>query len=70
MVRVLALTLPSSPGSRTCSGSLWTSIMPCLSMRGVGGAIARSSSLRHKILLLNTSHDRETDGLDAIDFLK
>ncbi|KAJ7171747.1 UPF0052-domain-containing protein [Mycena crocata] len=32
-------------------GSLWTSIIPCLALRGVAAAIARSRSLRAKVLL-------------------
>jgi len=49
-------------------GSLWTSIMPCLALRGVAQAIARSS-LRIKVLLLNSINDRETDGYTAIDYI-
>ncbi|KAK9687099.1 hypothetical protein K7432_014914 [Basidiobolus ranarum] len=51
-------------------GSLYTSIMPCLVLRGVGNAIANSPSLRNKILMLNGSHDREVDGYTAIDFIQ
>ncbi|WFC99073.1 hypothetical protein MYAM1_001809 [Malassezia yamatoensis] len=51
------------------SGSLWTSIIPCLSLRGLGKAIATSPTLRHKVLLLNSSHDRETRGMTATDFV-
>lgn len=50
-------------------GSLWTSLVPCLALRGVAKAIKDSPSLRYKILLLNSTHDRETAGLDAIDFV-
>ncbi|KAF9535798.1 hypothetical protein CPB83DRAFT_34779 [Crepidotus variabilis] len=50
-------------------GSLWTSIMPCLALRGVASAIARSSSVRVKVLLLNTENDRETDGYSAEDYI-
>ncbi|TRM62945.1 hypothetical protein BD626DRAFT_557818 [Schizophyllum amplum] len=50
-------------------GSLWTSIMPCLALRGVASAIARSRSLRAKILLLNSKNDRETDGYSATDYV-
>jgi hypothetical protein len=50
-------------------GSLYTSIIPCLILRGVGAAIAQSSSLRQKILILNGSNDRETEGYSAIDFI-
>ncbi|KAL1678701.1 hypothetical protein EV122DRAFT_211386 [Schizophyllum commune] len=50
-------------------GSLWTSIMPCLALRGVASAIARSRSLRAKVLLLNSKNDRETDGYSAVDYV-
>ncbi|KAJ6569557.1 UPF0052-domain-containing protein [Mycena capillaripes] len=50
-------------------GSLWTSIMPCLALRGVAAAIARSRSLRAKVLLLNAKNDRETDGYTAVDYI-
>ncbi|KII86481.1 hypothetical protein PLICRDRAFT_700522 [Plicaturopsis crispa FD-325 SS-3] len=50
-------------------GSLWTSIIPCLALRGVSTAIARSRSLRAKVLLLNTQNDRETDGYTAVDYI-
>lgn len=51
-------------------GSLWTSIIPCLALRGVGPAIARSNSLRAKILLLNSENDRETPGYTAVDYIR
>ncbi|GLB36594.1 putative uncharacterised protein family UPF0052 [Lyophyllum shimeji] len=51
-------------------GSLWTSIIPCLALRGVAAGIARSSSLRAKILLLNFNNDRETDGYTAADYIQ
>ncbi|KAJ3751115.1 UPF0052-domain-containing protein [Lentinula detonsa] len=51
-------------------GSLWTSIMPCLALQGVARAIARSSSLRAKILLFNSENDRETDGYSAVDYIQ
>ncbi|KZF26707.1 UPF0052-domain-containing protein [Xylona heveae TC161] len=41
-------------------GSLYTSIIPSLILRGVGQAIATSLTLRHKVLILNGSLDRET----------
>ena len=47
-------------------GSLYTSIIPSLVLRGVGDAIAKS---RFKILILNGSLDRETDGFTASDFI-
>ncbi|KAI9301786.1 hypothetical protein BJ944DRAFT_270960, partial [Cunninghamella echinulata] len=50
-------------------GSLYTSILPCLILRGIGNAIARSKTLQHKILILNGTPDRETDGYTAIDFI-
>ncbi|KAI0706212.1 UPF0052-domain-containing protein [Cytidiella melzeri] len=50
-------------------GSLWTSIVPCLALRGVANAIARSRSLRAKILLLNSQNDRETDGYSAAEYI-
>ncbi|KAG0173843.1 hypothetical protein DFQ28_002550 [Apophysomyces sp. BC1034] len=50
-------------------GSLYTSILPCLILRGVGHGIASSPSLKHKVLLLNGTPDRETDGYTAIDFI-
>ncbi|KIM47992.1 hypothetical protein M413DRAFT_439685 [Hebeloma cylindrosporum] len=51
-------------------GSLWTSIIPCLALKGVAGGIARSPSLRAKVLLLNVENDRETDGYSAVDYLQ
>ncbi|KAJ7071574.1 hypothetical protein C8F01DRAFT_1111091 [Mycena amicta] len=51
-------------------GSLWTSIMPCLALRGVAAAIARSRSLRAKVLLLNAKNDRETEGYTAVDYIQ
>lgn len=50
-------------------GSLWTSIMPCLALRGVAKGIAKSHSLKAKILLLNSKNDRETEGYTAVDFV-
>lgn len=47
-------------------GSLYTSIIPSLILRGVGNAIAKA---RFKILILNGSLDRETDGFSATDFI-
>ncbi|KAH7035877.1 uncharacterized protein B0I36DRAFT_97559 [Microdochium trichocladiopsis] len=43
-------------------GSLYTSIVPSLVLRGVGAALASSRTARHKILILNSSLDRETSG--------
>lgn len=50
-------------------GSLWTSIIPCLALKGVANAIARSRSLKAKVLLLNSRNDRETDGYTAVDYI-
>ncbi|KAJ3526523.1 hypothetical protein NMY22_g10129 [Coprinellus aureogranulatus] len=50
-------------------GSLWTSIMPCLALRGVAAAIASSRSLQAKVLLLNAENDRETQGYSAVDYI-
>ncbi|CEG68446.1 hypothetical protein RMATCC62417_04705 [Rhizopus microsporus] len=50
-------------------GSLYTSILPCLILRKIGHAIANSPSLKHKILILNGTTDRETDGYTALDFI-
>ncbi|KAF7519355.1 hypothetical protein G7054_g13120 [Neopestalotiopsis clavispora] len=54
-------------------GSLYTSIVPSLVLRGVGHAIAHAG-VRHKILILNSSNDRETGPsatpFTAVDFVK
>ena len=50
-------------------GSLYTSIVPSLILRGVGARIASSRGPRFKILILNGSLDRETPGYTASDFL-
>jgi hypothetical protein len=54
-------------------GSLYTSLVPSLVLRGVGRAIAHSS-VRHKILILNSTLDRETGPsvhpLTATDFVR
>ncbi len=53
-------------------GSLYTSIVPSIILRGVGQAIAKPS-IRYKILILNGSLDRETgpshSPLTALDFV-
>ena len=53
-------------------GSLYTSIVPSVILRGVGAALA-SPSLRRKILILNSKLDRETgpasDPMTARDFV-
>ncbi|KAK4056902.1 hypothetical protein OIO90_002152 [Microbotryomycetes sp. JL221] len=52
-------------------GSLYTSIIPCLALRGVGTAIATAPALRYRILLLNSHHDRETpNSYTALDFVE
>ncbi|KAI9456906.1 UPF0052-domain-containing protein [Russula earlei] len=50
-------------------GSLWTSIIPCLALRGVASAIALSPTLRAKVLFLNAKNDRETEGYTAVDYI-
>ena len=49
-------------------GSLYTSLCPSLVLRGVGEAIA-SRKGAPKILLLNGSADRETQGMDAAAYV-
>ncbi|KAM7223379.1 putative gluconeogenesis factor [Rhypophila decipiens] len=55
-------------------GSLYTSIIPSLILRGVGKAIEDTPMLRHKILILNSKLDRETGGkrdpMSAKDFVE
>jgi hypothetical protein len=41
-----------------------------LALKEVAGGIARSPSLRAKVLLLNAENDRETDGYSAVDYLQ
>lgn len=54
-------------------GSLYTSLIPSIVLRGVGKAIV-SSPARHKILILNGSIDRETgppsNPFTAVDFVE
>ncbi|KAI5958143.1 hypothetical protein CANMA_004297 [Candida margitis] len=50
-------------------GSLMTSIVPVLVLKGVGKAIA-TGKCKNKILLLNGCLDRETFGMTAYDFVK
>lgn len=49
-------------------GSLMTSTIPVIILKGIGMAIKNSSA--NKILLLNGDYDRETFGLTALDFIK
>ncbi|KAI9829543.1 MAG: hypothetical protein M1826_005588 [Phylliscum demangeonii] len=51
-------------------GSLYTSIVPCLILRGIGDALL-SPHIRYKILILNGSLDRETgpEPFTATDFV-
>jgi len=48
-------------------GSLYTSIIPALVLRGVGEIIA--SNCYNKVLILNGYPDRETHGMSATDFI-
>lgn len=54
-------------------GSLYTSIVPSLVLRGVGHAIAHAG-VRHKVLILNSGNDRETGPsaapFTAVDFVQ
>ena len=49
-------------------GSLYTSIIPNLILKGIGEAIARRPKAK-KILILNGSLDRETGGYTAMNFV-
>ncbi|EGW30124.1 uncharacterized protein SPAPADRAFT_158592 [Spathaspora passalidarum NRRL Y-27907] len=53
-------------------GSLMTSIVPIIILKGIGKAIATELPGKHKkrILLLNGCLDRETYGMSAVDFIK
>ncbi|KAI9317163.1 hypothetical protein BX666DRAFT_1857579 [Dichotomocladium elegans] len=51
-------------------GSLFTSIAPCLILRGIGKSIVQSAHLKAKIMILNGYNDRETEGYTAIDFIE
>ncbi|KAI0506338.1 UPF0052 domain protein [Xylaria bambusicola] len=55
-------------------GSLYTSLIPSLVLRGVGRAIAALSPMHQKILILNSTLDRETGPsggpLTATDFVR
>ncbi|WVF69156.1 hypothetical protein IAT40_003931 [Kwoniella sp. CBS 6097] len=50
-------------------GSLWTSIIPCLALRGLAASIASSQTLKAKVLLLNSSNDRETPSYTASEYI-
>ncbi|KAK4687033.1 hypothetical protein P7C73_g3084, partial [Tremellales sp. Uapishka_1] len=50
-------------------GSLWTSIIPCLALRGLATAIGQSKSLKAKVLLLNSKNDRETPDYVASEYI-
>lgn len=73
--KVLA-ALESSAAVVYSIGSLYTSIIPSLILRGVGAAIASSSARRPcpRVLILNARVDRETgpaaDPMDAVDFAR
>lgn len=52
-------------------GSLMTSIVPIVILKGIGRAIASDNShRRNRILLLNGSEDRETFGMRALDYVR
>lgn len=56
-------------------GSLMTSILPIIVLKGVGKAIAAevsnsNSKIKKRILFLNGCYDRETFGMDAMDFVR
>lgn len=58
-------------------GSLYTSIIPSLILRGVGDALVKSHGTKYKILILNGSLDRETGvsatgdaPMGAVEFVK
>lgn len=54
-------------------GSLFSSLVPLLLPRGTGETLALraiGSPSPPRVLILNSCHDRETDGLDARDFVR
>ncbi|KAI3628643.1 hypothetical protein CBS14141_000346 [Malassezia furfur] len=53
-----------------CRMLVYSCIIPCLALRGIASAIANSPTLEHKVLLLNSSHDRETMGMNGMDFVR
>ncbi|KAK8858603.1 hypothetical protein IAR55_002832 [Kwoniella newhampshirensis] len=50
-------------------GSLWTSIVPCLALKGLAASIASSQTLRARVLLLNSVNDRETPEYTASEYI-
>ncbi|KAI9012970.1 hypothetical protein BC832DRAFT_528845 [Gaertneriomyces semiglobifer] len=50
-------------------GSLYTSILPCLIVPGVGRLLADSKLPIQQIVMLNGTHDRETHSYTALDFI-
>ncbi|KAF2156941.1 UPF0052-domain-containing protein [Myriangium duriaei CBS 260.36] len=71
--RVLS-ALSSSSAVIYSIGSLYTSLVPSLILRGVGTTIMTTASIRSKILILNGSNDRETGpsrtAFTALDFVQ
>ncbi|GAA6020646.1 hypothetical protein JCM11491_001132 [Sporobolomyces phaffii] len=63
-------SLKSSTSLIYAPGSLYTSILPCLALQSVGTLIATSPTLTHKVLLLNSTTDRETPNYTSLDFLR
>lgn len=52
-------------------GSLMTSLLPIIILKGIGKAIIHNQSkARNKILLLNGCEDRETFGMNAADYVR
>lgn len=52
-------------------GSLMTSVLPIIILKGIGKAIVHDSDKpRNKVLLLNGCEDRETHGMNATDFVR
>lgn len=52
-------------------GSLMTSLLPIIILKGIGKAIVHSQAkARNKILLLNGCEDRETFGMKATDYVR
>ena len=51
-------------------GSLYTSIIPSLILRGVGEAITGNGGLKYRILILNSKLDRETGNMTGRDFVE